>query len=332
MKLIDTGIEIIDQEFTEGNYLNDMFKHIEKCGRVCYKSDDLTTETSAMPFVKRMIENKHYAMLEHGTIYLVVPGTSYNLVNERQIDYMNNKNMFGSWVAAFNDIKKRYTLNKYSKVIEELNKLYITTNFRVIIENNWLDDLLFMTDRKQYHDRRVTVNFSIDRFTGEEFLRHRPFSFARESTRFCNYSKDKFDNGVTFTYVPWCSTDDAVEPEHNVEEWGTILPYNTNNWNAIDWWLWGLSACETSYLNLIKHGWSPQQARVVLPCGISSPLVMTGFVSDWMHYFDLRYFGKTGKPHPQAFELAKPLYKEFIDRGYIDEYDYIISNNKNHGV
>ena len=321
MKLINTGIEILEQEYNEGHYLNDMFKHIEKCGRVCYKSDNLITEKSAMPFVSRMIENKHYAMLEHGTVYLVVPnyiGIPHPLVS----DYKQNTNNTGNWSVIYNSIKEKYEKNPYSKVVEyNVNKydrnLFITTNFRVIVENKWIDDLIFITCRNGLHEPRITVKFSIDRFTGEEFLRHRHFSFARESTRFCNYSKSKFDNGVTFTYVPWCSTDDAVEPEHNIEEWGTILPYNTNNWNAIDWWLWALSASETAYLNLIKLGWQQQQARVVLPCGISSPLVMTGFLSDWMHFFDLRYFGKTGKPHPQAYELAKALYEEFLERGYI---------------
>lgn len=317
MKLINTGIEILDQEYNEGHYMNDMFKHIEKCGRVCYKSDDLITEKSAMPFVSRMIENKHYAMLEHGTIYLVIPSCDNGIPNPLVSDYKLNTNNPSNWSVIYDKIKEKYEKNSYSKVTEYNNELYITTNFRVIIENKWLDDLLFMTYCHCQHDRRITVKFYIDRFTGEEFLRHRHFSFARESTRFCNYSKNKFDNGVTFTYVPWCSTDDAVEPEHNIEEWGTILPYNTNYWNAIDWWLWSLSASETAYLNLIKQGWTAQQARVVLPCGISSPLVMTGFLSDWMHYFDLRYFGKTGKPHPQAYELAKALYEEFLERGYI---------------
>ena len=325
MKLINTGIEILDQEYNEGYYINDMCKHIEKCGRVCYKSDDLITDKSAVPFVSRMIKNKHYAMLEHGTVYLVVPGDDC-IPNTIKQDYMKTTNNYNYWINIYNEIKEKYESNPYSKVVEcrnnlNINNLYITTNFRVIVENKWLDDLLFVTHCTDMHEQRITVKFSVDRFTGEEFLRHRHFSFARESTRFCNYSKDKFDNGVTFTYVPWCSTDDAVEPEHNIEEWGTILPYNTNYWNAIDWWLWSLSASETAYLNLIKLGWSPQQARVVLPCAISSPLVVTGFLSDWKHFFDLRYFGKTGKPHPQAYELAKLVYEEFLERGYISNDD-----------
>ena len=206
MKLINTGIEILEQEYNEGHYLNDMFKHIEKCGRVCYKSDNLITEKSAMPFVSRMIENKHYAMLEHGTVYLVVPnyiGIPHPLVS----DYKQNTNNPGNWSVIYNSIKEKYEKNPYSKVVEyNVNKydrnLFITTNFRVIVENKWIDDLIFITCRNGLHEPRITVKFSIDRFTGEEFLRHRHFSFARESTRFCNYSKSKFDNGVTFTYVP----------------------------------------------------------------------------------------------------------------------------------
>ena len=216
MKLINTGIEILEQEYNEGHYLNDMFKHIEKCGRVCYKSDNLITEKSAMPFVSRMIENKHYAMLEHGTVYLVVPGDDC-IPNSIKQDYIKTTNNYNYWINIYNEIKEKYESNPYSKVVEcrnnlNIKNLYITTNFRVIVENKWLDDLLFVTHCTDMHELRITVKFSVDRFTGEEFLRHRHFSFARESTRFCNYSKDKFDNGVTFTYVPWCSTDDAVEP------------------------------------------------------------------------------------------------------------------------
>lgn len=312
MRFIKTGFEIIEQDcHIPDRHLTNMFKHIEKCGRLCYKSDDKMTDESAEPFVFRMINNKHYAMLEHGTVYLTV---------NRNNDCFEfaSKIMPGTITSGeYENIRERYVNNKYSRLVENNGVLFITTNFRVIVENGWLDDLEYISKPTKFHVKRVTVKFAIDRFTGEEFIRHRPFSFARESTRFCNYSKDKFGNEVTFTYVPWCSTDDAVEPEHNVEEWGTILPYNTNMWNAIDWWLWSLQAAETAYLNLIRLGWSPQQARVVLPCAISSPLIMSGFVDDWKHFFDLRALGKTGKPHPQAQELAEPLMKEFIDREYI---------------
>ena len=79
-----------------------------------------------------------------------------------------------------------------------------------------------------------------------------------------------------------------------------------------------MKEAEWSYCKLTDNfGWKAEQARTVLPCAINSPLIKTAFVSDWCHFFSLRALGTTGKPHPQAFELAQPLMEEFIERGYI---------------
>ena len=81
--------------------------------------------------------------------------------------------------------------------------------------------------------------------------------------------------------------------------------------------MFSLKASEYSYNNLIRLGWQPQQARTVLPCAINSPLIKTAFVSDWCHFFNLRALGTTGKPHPQAKELAEPLMNDFINQGLV---------------
>jgi thymidylate synthase (FAD) len=128
-----------------------------------------------------------------------------------------------------------------------------------------------------------------------EFVRHRVFSFAQESTRYCNYSKDKFNNECIFIQPPWL---DDIE---------TNLDFKDS-----------LEHSEAAYFALIKRGWKPQQARNVLPNALKTELVMTGFASDWEHFFKLRATkaGATG-PHPQASELANPLYEEFLKRKYI---------------
>lgn len=84
-----------------------------------------------------------------------------------------------------------------------------------------------------------------------------------------------------------------------------------------DYFLTALHTAEYNYLYLVEHGWSPQQARQVLPNAIKTELVMTGFVSDWQHFFDLRARGTTGAPHPDAKALAEPLMHEFENRGLI---------------
>lgn len=148
-----------------------------------------------------------------------------------------------------------------------------------------------------------------------EFVRHRVFSFAQESTRYCNYSKDKFGNELTFIMPSWC---DMEEGDYGSK--GRQLVKNRGHKDGtFSWFVDSLRIAEDYYLKLIKDGWTPQQARQVLPNALKTELVMTGFVSDWNHFFDLRAIGTTGAPHPDAKALAEPLMQEFIKRGLITQ-------------
>lgn len=182
MKLIKPYFEIIEQE----PGLEGIYKQIELAGRTCYKSEDKITPDSAKGFVDRMIKSGHGAMLEHGTVYLAIP---YNVVSSIEQPHF------------------KYRYNKYSKVNNDMcinnDIAYITTNFRVLVENDWLDDLKYICEPTEYHEKRVTVRFVCDRGVSHEFVRHRVFSFAQESTRYCNYSKDKFGNELTFIIPCW---------------------------------------------------------------------------------------------------------------------------------
>ena len=123
---------------------------------------------------------------------------------------------------------------------------------------------------------------------------------------YCNYSKDKFGNELTFIIPNWVSTHCP-----NKEQEGPFVP-------DMEWSSAMLNA-EASYKILLKMGWTPQQARAVLPNSLKTELVMTGFVSDWKHFFRLRSrIAETGKPHPQAQELADPLMDEFVKRGIME--------------
>lgn len=291
MKLIRPSFEIWNQPAG----LEGVYKQIERVGRVCYKSEDKITEDSAKPFVDRMIKSGHGAMLEHGTVYLDVPNSAedYNLVP-----------FFAS--------------NPYSKVVikplDDRVHNYVTTNFRVIVENfaeEYIPDILqYLCEPTECHEKRITVHFVCDRGVSHEFVRHRVMSFAQESTRYCNYSKDKFGNELTFIQPCWLD-DERLKlygPYHTVirdKSLESIFIANLNN-------------AEKDYLDLIGLGWKPQEARAVLPNSLKTELVVTGFVSDWNHFFDLRARGTTGAPHPQAKELAEPLMKEFIARKYIN--------------
>lgn len=285
MKLINPSFEIYEQ----GPGLEGIYEQIELAGRTCYKSKRPEGQT-AKDFVDRMIASQHYAMLEHGTVYLI----------ER-------------WKEG-TEIKPKYDNNPYSKVkvvnfYGETWK-YITTNLRVLMENDWLDDLQYIYEPTEYHERRVTVRFTTDRGVSHEFVRHRVFSFAQESTRYCNYSKDKFGNELTFIIPSWTNIE---EGSIAVDSFGCPVKPNEETCDFLS----GLGSAERNYFRLINKGWKPQQARQVLSNALKTELVMTGFVSDWQHFFDLRARGITGAPHPDAKALAEPLMGEFYKRGLI---------------
>ncbi len=288
MKLIESSYEIIEQE----PGLEGIYKAIERAGRTCYKSEDKITDTSAKEFVDRMINSGHHAMLEHGTIYLAIPMTTY------APDAINN-----------------YNTNPYSKVTpcndfiftdkfgDKVCAWCITTNFRVLVENNCLEDLEFLCEPTEYHEKRVTVKFTCDRGVSHEFVRHRVFSFAQESTRYCNYSKDKFGNELTFIKPSWYTGRDM-----SVEQTGSLV--SAQNDKEVDFQMY-LKEAEGYYISMIKQDFKPQEARAMLPNCLKTELVMTGFLSDWDHFFELR---DSKAAHPDAYKLAHPLHEEFNER------------------
>lgn len=288
MKLINPSFEIYEQ----GPGLEGIYEQIELAGRTCYKSKRPEGQT-AKDFVDRMIASQHYAMLEHGTVYLI----------ER-------------WKEG-TEIKPKYDNNPYSKVkvvnfYGETWK-YITTNLRVLVENDWLDDLQYICEPTEYHERRVTVRFTTDRGVSHEFVRHRVFSFAQESTRYCNYSKDKFGNELTFIIPSWV---DTIEPGTYEDDHEFPSMWGHDHWMESIWFD-NMIKCEKDYITMVREYLTPQQARQILPNSLKTELVMTGFVSDWQHFFDLRARGTTGAPHPDAKALAEPLMDEFYKRGLI---------------
>ena len=295
MKLIKPSYQILEQK----PGLEGIYEMIELAGRTCYKSTR-KEGTTAKDFVDRMIASQHYAMLEHGTVYLY--GT-YDV------------SAIGSW---YHSIGRKYSENKYSIVHTDgkmdFQGIYVTTNLRVLVENNWLDDLKYLCEPTEFHEKRATVRFTTSNGIMREFTRHRSHSFAVESTRYCNYSKDKFNNELTFIIPSWVEME---EGRITTDSFGCPTIVNEETYDFLS----GLGSSERSYFRLINRGWKPQQAREVLPLATKCDMVMTGFVSDWEHFFRLRtsIIAETGMPHPDASALANPLYKEFINRNYLKE-------------
>ena len=269
-----------------------IYQQIERAGRVCYKSENNTTEDSAKPFVGRMIEHEHYAMLEHGTVYLTC--------NHGELPL--------------------YASNKFSHVNTIDGKDYITTNLRVMAENKTLEDLKYRVDfEKGKHELRITVHFTTQIAITREYNRHRANSMAEQSTRYCNYTKNKFGSEISINLPTWVKGDLETNDEKFVELCEDVANEETNDWTPIDAWLFANQAAEFAYMKLIAMGCKPQEARVILPLDTNTELVHTAFVSDWKHFFDLRALGTRGAPHPDDKVLAYPLYEEFKSKGYLKQ-------------
>ena len=184
----------------------DILKHIERVARTCYKSETAITEQSSANMVRRLIENRHLAMLEHFSL---------------------------------------------------------------------------------------SVKFITDRGVSHETVRHRIASYAQESTRYCNYGSDKFNNEIT-VISPLSAMELKAPDSTNIGEW-------------YDLWVEAICDAEKKYLKLIELGCPPEIARGVLPTSLKTEIVATMNLREWRHFFELRVLGTTGKPHPQIYELTKPL-------------------------
>ena len=157
----------------------------------------------------------------------------------------------------------------------------------------------------------MTVRFTVDRGVSHELVRHRVASFAQESTRYCNYSQEKF--GEEITVIEPCFFKDISE---NVREGirERLLVWFPDEWDSkkrqyVEW-IRACKAAETGYFRLLKEGATPEEARSVLPNSLKTEVIMTANLREWRHFFKLRAAGETGKPHPQMLEVVVPLLKE----------------------
>ena len=293
------------------------YKFIEKVGRTCYKSEDLITDDSAEKFVKGLVNRQHWAMLEHETIFLVVSRIFmedflydtqehtnalrfFNITFERNICIISGsfRSFHDLFVAGIDSkavvymesfLRKNYPLvfgdfddNILLNYFEKDCALYSRKEFIGTFKNRW--DIL---SRHLTH----TFLFVCDRGVSHEFVRHRVASFAQESTRYCNYSKDKFGNEIT-----------VIEP----------CFWNKNSAEYGEW----KSSCkqsERTYFNMITLGnATPQEARTVLPNSLKTELIITATEEEWQHIVNLRYLGTTGAPHPQMKESMSFIIEDLI--------------------
>ena len=269
MKLIKQSFEFINR--TDSSLVG-IKKHIERCARVSYKSENKITDTSYEKFVNMLESRGHDRPLEFGTVYLTLRGDDADAL----------RNIFIYAENPWTKIRKQVIKAEYDPNIRVVLN-YVTTNYRVIVENHLEEDLKYLCEPTEYHYKRYTAHMILDRGVMDEFRTHVGLSHLAESTRYCNYSKDKFGNELTFIQPCW----------------------DIRGSNYIDF----LQHAEWGYFRMLKNGWTPQQARSVLPLGIKSELISCGFKDAWENFFKRR---DAPDAHPMAQEIANPMHKEFF--------------------
>lgn len=310
IKVVNPSVEVWKQD---GYTLDNIWKHIARCARVCYQSTPKYTGEDDYSFLVRTLfrgdEPKdintkdlvkyHLSVCEHATVHLKYP-------------------LILSQAAAR---VSRFIHNQYSRVRECDGCIYVTTNMRVLIEHHWMAELEFIdtTPNCLHYNERTTVNFTTDIGTSRELNRHRCHSISEESTRYCRYNADKFGNNITVAKLPWIPdvnndnvSSDYSDGFYNDDEIyydGIIRDKYAVHWTAIDWFLYGLQIANLVYCKCIELGWTAQQAREILPLNTKTQVVHTAFVDDWEHWLKLRSNEVSGKVHPVMKELADKLVK-----------------------
>lgn len=215
-------------------------------------------------------------------------------------------------------IKPSYTILRFPmrplENIEEVARTCYKSEDR--IGPGTAEKMVRMLKKKKHHPMLEfggdpTVRFVCDRGVSHELVRHRLCSFAQESTRYCNYSQDRFGSELTFVIPPWFA-DELSEGEYSYN--GPSFMFNGEKIQpspAAMLWLLSLAEAEDGYLRLSEGGQSPQEARAVLPNSLKTEIVIKANTREWMHIFAMRV---PETAHPQMRELMVPLAKEFNER------------------
>lgn len=310
------------------------FQFIEKIGRTCYKSEDKITDDSAVKFVQGLCKRQHFAMLEHYWVHVIV-NSDIDLLNcfweMGLVDYTRYMYFTIAGEDAYVSMPIRVILetqsiinaqdnpfhkpikDMYQSVFNEFPDLFglpITEDsgcVTLLDEDSFcetLEKVLRYYEAPEHgittelmKHRTHTVLFTCDRGVSHELVRHRPVSFAQESTRYCNYAQGKFNSEITviepFFFMP---DGDRVTTENWSERYGA--------------WRHSCEEAEKAYNRIIADGGTAQEARSVLPNSLKTEVIMTCNESEWQHIVNLRSKGTTGAPHPQMKEVMTPWYEE----------------------
>lgn len=311
---------------TEELFNSNPQKHIELIARTCYKSEDKITEDSHKKMCASLYKNKHWAMLEHFIfVYKINNDFDFKIPvidifeSEKYIDITaiaigeEYRTVISFNARSILDILDRclssnreemdYTKELIINLIEQIVYDYdcdeiFGNRFKKVDHKAFtkIDDISILTPTEQFIHGWHTIKFICDRGISHEIVRHRDASFAQESTRYCDYSKDKHGNEIT-VIKPFYLKDGSDDPNNE-------MIAHTN-------WKLAMKDIERAYFNMLNNGCTAQEARCVLPNSLKTELVMTTKNKEWNHFFELR----ADKPaHPQMKELAIPLLIDFTNR------------------
>ena len=307
MKLIEPYVTVIPQA--------DPLIHIEKIGRTCYKSASDFTHETATKFFKGLVNSGHHSVLEHAAFIFKVD--MEQLSQSEHLCISQSKYLNWTQVLETNHVYRcivsgnlraikesgclglMYTLLKAYPDMESYFEIsdikslesYYTSPFTLIPRSSFLSS----NPNKREIDAHLytSIAFLTDRGVTHEMVRHRPASYSQESTRYCNYSNEKFGSELEF-----------IKPA-TFDEWS-----DEERYVYID----SLEKAEIAYMKLTQNGLKAQFARGVLPTDIRTRIVMTSNHKEWRHFFNLRSFGTTGSPHPnmkKVADMAMKAYNEY---------------------
>lgn len=288
MKIINPNV----QEVTDFEGVNNFYKVVARAARICYASDK-TTDDKAL--VERLIESKHFSPFEHSVIHIPLYGKIRELIRSLQVnfrtDYMiqfiNHIQESKYVVATYNSNKQNYDLSINGRVIvETIISLYDTNKFF----SSYIEALDFVLDNLKDYEIKLHnfKSFVVDTSIGcsrEMNRHHNNFYICEQSTRYCNFSKDKFDNEIAFNRPYW---------------------YNEASISKQNAWEFAMRQAEYNYLNN-QYNFDIDEIRGMLPLDTHTKVIYTSTIEEWNHIIDLRLNGTTGKPHGDIMIITKQI-------------------------
>lgn len=299
MKIIEPSVK----EITDFEGVDNFYKASARAARICYASDKTTDDKE---LCERLIKSGHLSPFEHSVIYIPLYGKireltrslQVNFKNDYMIQFINHIQESKYVVSTYNPSKQHYDLSINGRVIvETITSLCATNKFF----SSYIEALDFVLDNLKDYEIKLHnfKSFIVDTSIGctREMNRHHDnFYICEQSTRYCNFSKDKFGNEVSFN-KPYWFIDNPPSNFINLspEEYEQEL------------WKQSMEFSEKMYLKAIEHEMPVDIARGILPLDTHTKAIYTATVEEWNHFIDLRFKGTTGKPHGDIKIIAEKI-------------------------